>query len=976
MSYFSIWVAHEFFLTSERFKWVDCQLERLQKCLKPSGVKAILASLPKTLGETYTNIIAGIDEEYRIDALTIFQWLIYSRRTLRVDEIAEVLAIEYAGEPEFSPEFRLQDARDILSVCSSTITIENSGAGSRAAEVRLAHASVRDFLLAGGAGFDAAPKSVFEARVVHEKLAQSCLAYLLYLGSPHLDEDSISTKFPFVDYAARNWMIHAKEAEGSDNIREAALKLLRRDRLCFKRLLQFYNVDRPWRTIENEYVFFGSTLQGGRVPASSPVSSLYYASLAGLPSVVRSLLQHGEDVNERCGFFGDALSAAASQGHEDVVKILLRNGADPKSDCGFQQGPLMAAATAGHESIVETLLESGASITDYFRHGNALLAAIQNGHEGIVRLLITKGANVNECVGKICWSPLQEAVTHGQGAIVKMLLEAGARCDERILQLAARTSYEPVLEIVRTHLTRPYKFNRTQSVGATVSAWTSRQMLVLKTALKKGSKELAAQRTPTFFASAAAGGLDKLVQELLDSGIDVNSYEKDQRSTALGFAAGYGHDSTVKLLLHRGADINLQPTYYTSTPIDAAARKGHLAVVRTLLRAEPPASLAVSATAYGNPLESAALSGDLAVLQEILNYDPDVNAISTYGEGGNTALAAAATIGHEAMVQLLLSRGAEVNLVPPGYNGYSDQMSPLACAVYWGHVKIAQLLLAAGADINLVSGMNQQSPLGLAASKGQTSMVELMLDSKSSQAIDQSTFEAAIATDAENIIILRLLLDRHVERSTSAAETQFPSTSKSSLAQDLILPLLLAARHGHLSILEELLDRGAYMNGQDNRGYTALHEAAQHGQDSVAKILCEDHNADLHSRLQNGSLPIHVAAQYGSDGCIKFFLDQNVDVDVVNDEQLTPLHIAVDNGRIDTVRFLLASGARLDLVDQYQMTSLDLAEYRVVEEQNNPSPFQPTHKEKILEIIIEELKNRTLDSSGLPLARCGEQLEE
>jgi hypothetical protein len=40
---------------------------------------------------------------------------------------------------------------------------------------------------------------------------------------------------------------------------------------------------------------------------------LYYASFFGLVDVVCSLLGHERDINEVSGFFGDALSAAASQ---------------------------------------------------------------------------------------------------------------------------------------------------------------------------------------------------------------------------------------------------------------------------------------------------------------------------------------------------------------------------------------------------------------------------------------------------------------------------------------------------------------------------------------------------------------------------------------------------------------------------------------------------------------------------------------
>ncbi|KAK4896162.1 Glycerophosphocholine phosphodiesterase, partial [Elasticomyces elasticus] len=184
-----------------------------------------------------------------------------------------------------------------------------------------------------------------------------------------------------------------------------------------------------------------------------------------------------------------------------------------------------------------------------------------------------------------------------------------------------------------------------------------------------------------------SGGLDTLVEELLDSGIDANVHD-DTGITALGTAASNGHDSTVKLLLQHGADINLRNGDPRRSPIDAAARTGHLAVVRILLRSELPASLAASVTAYGNPLESAALSGELAVLlQETVNCNPDVNAISPCGYlGSDTALTGVVTISHDAMVHLLLSRGAEMNLVPLGPVDYDEQKCPLVCAVVLGDV--------------------------------------------------------------------------------------------------------------------------------------------------------------------------------------------------------------------------------------------------------------------------------------------------
>lgn len=899
--------------------------------------------MPQTLSETYTNIIARIDEEYIGDALTVFQWLIYCRRILRLDEIAEVLAIEYDREPKFSPEFRLQDARDILSVCSSTITIVNTSQDSSLAEVSLSHASVRDFLLAGGVDSSAAPKSSFEARVVHEKIAHSCLAYLLYLGSPGLDEASIAEAFPLADYAARHWMIHAKEAEESNRIYEMALKLLRRNEDCFNRLLQLHDIDRPWRISQTRSILPNRHSRYSSPPAITQVSPLYYASLVGLPVVVRSLLRREEDPNEKCGLFGSALAAAASQGHEAIVEDLLQNGAEANTRGGFQQGPLMAAATIGHERIVELLLEKGADAgAGHYRAGNALLAGIRNGHEGVVRLLVKHGINVNRPVGKGS-TPLREAVSHGHEKIVKLLLEAGANCYQEHIQLAAAHSHESVVNILTSHLTRGRQLEDTNSAFGMPSLAVSRYDLDPKDT---------AEPTSISLLSAAAGGLENTVRELLDSGGDINFCGKYRGGTVLRAAAARGHVAVVKLLLQRGADINLQPRYYDESPLNAAARHGHLPVVRLLLNAEPPASLAVKEDAYGNPLESAAQSGDLAVFQEILSHNPDVNAVCTLNGQGSTALEAAAAVGHETMVQLLLDRGADVNLVPSNLSGStSHQYTPLASAAYGGHTAVAKLLLDAGADIKLVSGWQKHSPLAVAVSQRQMEMAIFLLDRDNDPIFDEPALSTAVSRRPEDVDMVRLLLGRWAEINKQFSDTHH--TTSTSLTAICTNALVLAANRDHASVLKELLQHGANVNGQDHRGYTALHEAAENGSENLARILVEEYHADLHAKLLNGSFPIHIGAQSGRDECVKFFLSKNVDINCVNDERRTPLHTAVDNRRASTVRVLVAAGARLDLVDQHDMTPLDLAEFHVAKKGNLFAWDLETFKQ-IVKILTDE----------------------
>ena len=63
-----------------RFRWVDCQLEVLRKCLRVNDIKSVLSTPPKTLNETYDRILTSIDEAYVEDTCKILQWLVFSAR--------------------------------------------------------------------------------------------------------------------------------------------------------------------------------------------------------------------------------------------------------------------------------------------------------------------------------------------------------------------------------------------------------------------------------------------------------------------------------------------------------------------------------------------------------------------------------------------------------------------------------------------------------------------------------------------------------------------------------------------------------------------------------------------------------------------------------------------------------------------------------------------------------------------------------
>jgi hypothetical protein len=79
---------------SNRFRWVFCQLETLRHCL-PASVRRTLGELPESLDETYERILQGIKKPNRDHARRRFKCLVVAVRPLPIEELAEVLTVDF-----------------------------------------------------------------------------------------------------------------------------------------------------------------------------------------------------------------------------------------------------------------------------------------------------------------------------------------------------------------------------------------------------------------------------------------------------------------------------------------------------------------------------------------------------------------------------------------------------------------------------------------------------------------------------------------------------------------------------------------------------------------------------------------------------------------------------------------------------------------------------------------------------------------
>ncbi len=182
--------------------------------------------------------------------------------------------------------------------------------------------------------------------------------------------------------------------------------------------------------------------------------------------------------------------------------------------------------------------------------------------------------------------------------------------------------------------------------------------------------------------------------------------------------------------------------------------------------------------------------------------------------------------GTGALARALLDAGAPVE------GDAVDAETPLMTAASYGDAEVARVLIDAGADVNATAaatagGVPGGTALRHAAVFGMTDVAEMLLAAGATDLV-----QAAAAGDLGHVLT--------------------PGTPQT----DRVAALRIAAAHGRLDVIDQLVDAATPVDGVDRDGSTALHEAAFSGQpDSVRRLLAR--GADPSRRdTRFGSTPL------------------------------------------------------------------------------------------------------------------------
>ncbi|KAJ5547867.1 hypothetical protein N7513_005101 [Penicillium frequentans] len=318
--------------------------------------QVVLEALPADLNVMYNSLLrehakrSNVPNEFQ---LLILQFITHATRPLRLLEVAEMAKATHG--PFKDEECSLKWIKNLVrATCGPLLQIHHDET------VSVVHHSFTEFLkgLTREKSLDDLSYPVLEPGPTNKRLAEACMDYLTsgcldkieimkrskedeFYDPKEAQQSGTRLQFPFLEYAAANWYIHARRAALAGADMSSFYMTLDSFVANSQRFVAWLDIDWPENIIQD-------------------LTPLHVAARTGLSQYANHLLHEGgADPNAKSHHGDPPLYWAALSGHADVAQVLIENGADPDGEANEGYKPLHKAASHNRADVVRVLLAAG-----------------------------------------------------------------------------------------------------------------------------------------------------------------------------------------------------------------------------------------------------------------------------------------------------------------------------------------------------------------------------------------------------------------------------------------------------------------------------------------------------------------------------------------------------------------------------------------------------------------------------------------
>ena len=480
------------------FMWIVLVVQILNKAFDRGQehiLRKKLREIPDDLNELLRSILSRDHEDLNTTQLCL-QWILYAKPPMKPEELyyAILCGIDQSdGDPDesflWSRNTTPTESIDRFIINYSKGLAEVTKSKNR--NVQFIHQSVRDFLLKENGMSQVWPDLVGNPTgLSNDRLKECCSSYLKSDILSHLNISDplplVKTakarslrkralrKFPFLEYALCNIIVHANDAQAEGVGQEHFLE-------------EYEHVFYKWVVLNNSVEKY----QIRRYPID--IDLKYIFAERNCPRLIELILRHGPATFFSNGRFGNYIFAAIANDHHEVFETLVKRDSrmHPHS-CLFPYpgvDTLSFLVKHGKDTLVQRFLSIYVvdDVMESTHRRNIFEQAVAKGSGGITKFLLDRGLDVNAPCGKYCNAP-EAAIKMGRKNIVKMLLDRGVDINAHVNKTygsalaaaAASPSYGGSTAVVKLLLER----------DADINAKGGKYGSVLQTASRFGCKAI------------------------------------------------------------------------------------------------------------------------------------------------------------------------------------------------------------------------------------------------------------------------------------------------------------------------------------------------------------------------------------------------------------------------------------------------------------------------------------------------------